>query len=144
MHCKSNESIVGIGTDMVDVRRIEAAFARHGERFTHRIYTEAERSYCENASNAKRRMLRYANRFAAKESAYKALNVGRGAHIAWQELEVMHLPSGAPSVLFHGNAHEAGQWLLPNASASLITHLSLSDEYPYSIAFVVLSARLIL
>lgn len=120
-------NIVGIGTDMVDARRIEALIVRHGERFLRRVYTEAERAYCEKATDSGRRLLRYANRFAAKEAAYKALGI---SGLRWRDIEVIHTPSGAPCITLHGKA-------AVHAGAATL-HLSLSDEHPYSFAFVVL------
>jgi holo-[acyl-carrier protein] synthase len=121
-------NILGIGTDIVDARRIEALMQRHGERFLQRVYTQAERAYCETATDPTRRLLRYANRFAAKEAVYKAL--GGGGGLSWQEAEVVHSLSGAPLLLLHGAA--------ATRTNSATSHLSLSDEYPYATAFVIL------
>ena len=143
MFSKTNAAILGIGTDIIDVRRIEVALARHtSARFISRIYTPAEIVYCEAASHPERRLLRYANRFAAKEAGYKALGVGRGAAITWQDIETVSPQgetSGPPSLLLHGKAKQVMEERVADTTKTVITHLSLSDEYPYAVAFVVLS-----
>jgi holo-[acyl-carrier protein] synthase len=93
--------IAGIGVDLCEVDRIEAAIDRHGERFLNRIYTPAERSYCESKPN---RMERFAGRFAAKEAAMKAIGTGWSRGVAWRDFEVSRLPSGQPVIVFHGAA----------------------------------------
>jgi holo-[acyl-carrier protein] synthase len=124
-------NIIGIGTDMVDARRIEAAIARHGERFLHRIYTLSERAYCASATDETRQLLRYASRFAAKEATYKALGGGRG--MSWLDAEVVHTASGAPQLMLHGTAKSRAK--------EAIAYLSLTDEYPYASAFVIITAK---
>jgi holo-[acyl-carrier protein] synthase len=138
-----SSNIIGIGTDIVDVRRIQAAFMRNGARFSARIYTPAEIAYCESAAHPERTLLRYANRFAAKEASYKALGVHRGAGISWQEIEVIRKTMDAPpSLVFHGKAlQHLSDHLIPEGG-TLQTHLSLSDEYPYALAFIILTAIL--
>ena len=95
--------IKGIGVDLCEVDRIEAAIARHGERFLSRIYTDAERAYCDSKPN---RMERLAGRFAAKEAAMKALGTGWRRGVAWREFEVARAASGQPIIALHGVAAE--------------------------------------
>ena len=111
--------IVGIGVDLCEVDRIEAAIARHGERFLIRIYTEAERAYCESKPN---RMERFAGRFAAKEAAMKALGTGWGRGVAWRDFEVTRAAAGAPSIRFHGVARAIAAELGAKRALVSITH----------------------
>ena len=95
--------IYGIGIDVVEVERIEAAIARQGEAFVARLFTEKEREYCERQS---RPALHFAARFAAKEAVSKAFGTGIGGQAGWLEMEVLRSESGAPKMGFHGNAAE--------------------------------------
>ena len=128
--------IIGIGTDMVDARRIERLLEERAEQFITRIYTKTEAAYADAANNQARRLLRYANRYAAKEATLKALGNPQG--ISWQDIEVQKNEHGQPHLMLSGQAASTAQHLVP-ASAQLVTHLSLSDEHPYSLAFVTLS-----
>lgn len=111
--------IVGTGVDLCEVSRIREAIERHGPRFTNRLFTEAESAYAESKAN---RFERYAARFAAKEAAMKALGTGWRGGIAWRDFEVSNLPSGRPTLLFHGKAAEiAGKRGVRSVSLSL-TH----------------------
>ena len=111
--------IVGTGVDLCEVGRIRDVIARHGKRFIERIYTEREIAYAESKA---RRYERYAARFAAKEAGMKALGTGWHGGIRWRDLEVSNLPSGKPTLLFHGKAAEAAARLgTRNVSLSL-TH----------------------
>jgi holo-[acyl-carrier protein] synthase len=112
--------IVGIGIDLCEVDRLEAAIARHGERFLTRIYTVSERAYCESKLN---RMERFAGRFAAKEAAMKAIGTGWRRGVAWRDFEVTRAPSGQPVISFHGVASKiAGELGVKRALVS-ITHI---------------------
>ena len=95
--------ILGVGSDLIDIRRIEAAIARFGDRFIDRIFTEAERRRCERRANPGPS---YARRFAAKEAAFKAMERGWMGDISWKEIEVYNEPSGAPRIVFYGKALE--------------------------------------
>ncbi len=95
--------IYGIGIDVVEVDRIEAAIERQGEAFLARLFTEAERKYCERQS---RPAMHFAARFAAKEAVSKAFGTGIGGQASWLDMEVLRVESGAPKMLFHGNAAE--------------------------------------
>src|ERR1700722_3813499 len=113
--------IVGIGLDLAEIDRIEQAIERHGDAFKRRVYTEAERAYCESH---RRSGERYAARFAAKEAGMKALGTGWRGGITWHDFEVTNLASGRPTLKFHGKAAEiAAQRGVGRISLSM-THTS--------------------
>ena len=129
--------IIGIGQDMCDIRRIEKSIAEFGERFTHRVFTEVERR---TADRRKERAPTYAKRFAAKEACAKALGTGvprRGVH--WTHMGVVNLPSGKPTFALTGGAAERLAKLTPPGMTCVI-HLTITDEYPYAQAQVVIEA----
>lgn len=132
--------IIGIGVDLVDMRRIESLVNKFGERFIKKIFTKDERDYAAASAYPFRA---YANRFAAKEAASKALGTGMREGISWQDIEVFRAHTGEPSLYFHRRAYEILVARLP-PGCSGCTHVSFSDEPPYSTAFVVLSATPIL
>jgi holo-[acyl-carrier protein] synthase len=128
--------IIGIGTDLCDVRRIEAALARFGERFTRRCFTPTERAKADRRAD---RAGTYAKRFAAKEACSKALGTGiRG--IRWQEMGVVNLPSGQPTLDLSGKARSRLASLTPPGHEAVI-HLTLTDEHPTAQAIVIIEAR---
>jgi holo-[acyl-carrier protein] synthase len=129
--------IIGIGVDLVDMRRVAHLIEKYGNRFTQKVFTKEERAYADSSAHPLRV---YANRFAAKEAAVKALGTGMKQGIGWQDIEVLRAPSGAPSLYFHGKAYEKLASRLPPGYTGC-THVSFSDEPPYSTAFVILSAR---
>lgn len=98
--------IVGIGTDVIQVQRVRNAMERYGDRFLRRIFTELEIEYCSGRKNS---ALHYAGRFAAKESAFKAMGRGWGGDLGWKDIEISNEPSGAPRIHFHGKALELVQ-----------------------------------
>jgi holo-[acyl-carrier protein] synthase len=113
--------IVGTGVDLAEVHRIRASVERFGERFVRRIYTAAEIAYVERKAN---RYERYAARFAAKEAGMKAIGTGWKRGVTWQDFEVTNLPSGKPTLRFHGVAAQIAARLgVRNVSLSL-THTS--------------------
>ncbi len=112
--------IVGIGVDLCEVERMEAAIARHGERFLARIYTKAERAYCESKPN---RMERFAGRFAAKEAAMKAIGTGWSRGVGWRDFEVTRAASGQPVICFHGAARRVAEELGVRRALVSITHI---------------------
>lgn len=122
--------IVGTGIDLVEVARIEAAIARFGERFLGRIYTPAERRYCEAHAN---KIERYAARFAAKEAGMKALGTGLSHGISWVDLQVGREPGGRPVLAFCGKAAEIAAQL-----GVVRVALSLSHTAGHAIAQVIL------
>jgi holo-[acyl-carrier protein] synthase len=114
--------IVGSGVDLCEVERIKAAIARHGRRFLERVFTEREIAYAQSKANLYER---YAARFAAKEAGMKAIGTGWRGGVRWRDFEVTNLPSGRPTLQFHGKAAEYAQKLgVENISLS-ITHTSV-------------------
>lgn len=127
--------IIGIGTDLLDIRRIERTLDRFGERFLERIFTEAERRRCEARV---RRAGAYAQRFAAKEACAKALGTGFRQNVFWRDIEIRSLPSGKPELYLSGGALLRLQALLPAGTGGAID-VSMTDDYPWAQAVVVIS-----
>ncbi len=128
--------IVGIGTDIVSIARIKHLLERYGGRFNKKICTQDEIA----AAAEKRDKARfYALRFAAKEAAWKALSSApvSSKGIGWHDLEVISTNNGAPRLIFHGNASAAFERMTGNTGKS---HITLSDDSGFALAFVVLSA----
>src|ERR1700683_544883 len=111
--------ILGTGVDLAEVHRIRATVERFGERFVRRIYTSAEIAYVERKAN---RYERYAARFAAKEAGMKAIGTGWKRGVTWQDFEVANLPSGKPTLRFHGVAAEFAEALGVKSIALSLTH----------------------
>ena len=126
--------ILGIGTDITDIRRIEKFL---DDRFIKRCFTEAEQQYCESKRPGGTHINAYARRFAAKEATAKALGCGIGAKAALLEIEVTNDKNGKPNLTLHGAALKTLQAL----GKSPTTHLSLSDEPPMALAFVVIEGN---
>jgi len=129
--------IVGIGSDLCDVRRIEQTLEKFGERFVARCFTEVERRKSERR---KERAASYAKRFAAKEACAKALGTGLNRGVFWRDMGVVNLPSGAPTMHLTGGAAERLAAITPEGRTAFI-HLTITDEYPLAQAFVVIEAR---
>ncbi|MBI3708195.1 MAG: holo-ACP synthase [Proteobacteria bacterium] len=128
--------ILGIGSDLVDIRRIEATLSRFGERFTQRVFTEAERRRAERRGD---RSATYAKRFAAKEACAKALGTGFRRGVYWRDMGVVNLPGGRPTLELSGGARARLDELTPPGMAARID-LTLTDESPLAQAIVVISA----
>src|SRR6201985_2144801 len=128
--------ILGIGSHLSDIRRIEKTLERHGERFTHRIFTELERTRSERKND---RAASYAKRFAAKEACAKALGTGMRRGVFWRDMGVINLRSGHPTMALTGGAAERLQEMTPPGMKAVI-HLSLTDDHPYAQAFVIIEA----
>jgi len=128
--------ILGIGTDLVDIRRIERIIARHGDRFLDRIFTATERERAEGRAD---RAATYAKRFAAKEACAKALGTGFQDGIFFRDLGVVNLPSGRPTMRLTGAALCRLQAIAPTGFEPHID-LAITDEFPMAQAFVVISA----
>ena len=128
--------IVGIGTDLVDIRRIAKTIERHGERFLQRVFTETECALAERRAN---RVETYAKRFAAKEACAKALGTGFRAGVFFRDLGVVNLPSGRPTMVLTGGAAKRLTLITPARHTARID-LAITDEYPMAQAFVVISA----
>ncbi len=136
--------ILGIGSDICDISRIEKSLARFGEAFENRIFTEGERAKARRRAGGGKRngtASTYAKRFAAKEALGKALGtgVGAGGGIYWRDIEVVNLPSGKPTISLKGNALTYLKALTP-AGHKAVVHVSLVDEYPMAQAFVIIEA----
>ena len=128
--------IVGIGSDLSDIRRVAATLERFGERFTNRVFTEIERSRSERKPD---RASSYAKRFAAKEACAKALGTGMRRGVFWRDMGVVNMRSGQPTMALSGGALERLQAITPTGMAAVI-HLSLTDDHPYAQAFVIIEA----
>ncbi len=128
--------IIGIGTDIVDIRRIERTIERFGERFLDRIFTVKERARAERRRN---RVPTYAKRFAAKEACAKALGTGFRAGVFFRDIGVVNLPSGQPTLALTGGAMARLDALTPPGFTPRID-LALTDEWPLAQAFVIISA----
>ncbi|MFN3514651.1 MAG: holo-ACP synthase [Phenylobacterium sp.] len=128
--------IVGIGSDLSDIRRIENSLARFGERFTHRVFTEIERARSERKPD---RAASYAKRFAAKEACAKALGTGLKRGVFWRDMGVVNMRSGQPTMALTGGALKRLEEITPAGHRAVI-HLSLTDDHPYAQAFVIIEA----
>ena len=129
--------IIGIGSDLVDIRRIAKSLERFGARFTARCFTEIEQRKSDGRKN---RADSYAKRFAAKEACSKALGTGISESVFWRDMGVVNLPSGKPTMKLTGGAAERLASMLPPDHEAVI-HLSITDEYPLAQAFVIIEAR---
>ena len=129
--------ILGIGSDLCDIRRIEKTLARHPERFTQRVFTEIERARAEHKANP---AATYAKRFAAKEACAKALSTGMNRGVFWRDMGVVNQRSGQPTMVLTGGAAERLASLTPPGHKAII-HLTITDDHPYAQAFVVIEAR---
>jgi holo-[acyl-carrier protein] synthase len=128
--------IVGIGSDLCDIRRIEQTLERFGARFTDRVFTEIERARSERKPD---RAASYAKRFAAKEACAKALGTGLKRGVFWRDMGVANLRSGQPTMVLAGGAAKRLAELTPVGMKTVI-HLSLTDDHPYAQAFVIIEA----
>jgi len=133
--------ILGAGSDITDIRRIEKSLARFGARFENRVFTEREQNKAKGRRKAGEKIVAatYAKRFAAKEACAKALGTGLRAGTFWRDMEVVNLAGGAPTMQLRGGALAQLQNLTPKGMRAMI-HVSLSDEYPYAQAQVIISA----
>ncbi|MFL5182890.1 MAG: holo-ACP synthase [Microvirga sp.] len=129
--------ILGVGSDLIDVRRIERTIERHGERFLDRIFTPLERAKAEGRA---RRIETYAKRFAAKEACAKALGTGMRRGVFWRDMEVVNLPGGRPTMRLTGGALERLAAITPPGCEAIV-HVSLTDDPPLAQAFVIIEAR---
>ena len=128
--------IIGIGSDLIDIRRVEKSIERFGERFTHRCFTEIERARSDQRAN---RAASYAKRFAAKEACSKALGTGIAQGVFWKDMGVVNLRSGKPTMILTGGAALILEAMLPAGHKPAI-HLTITDDYPLAQAFVIIEA----
>jgi holo-[acyl-carrier protein] synthase len=128
--------IIGLGSDLIDIRRIERTLERHGQRFIDRIFTETEKRKSEGR---KQRAASYAKRFAAKEACSKALGTGLSHGVFWRDMGVANLPSGKPTMVLTGGAKaRLEQMVSPGKRAAI--HLTITDDFPLAQAFVIIEA----
>ncbi|MFZ5720949.1 MAG: holo-ACP synthase [Pseudomonadota bacterium] len=128
--------IIGLGSDLSDIRRIQASLDRFGERFRERVFTEIERARSDRKSDA---AASYAKRFAAKEACAKALGTGIRGGVFWRDMGVVNMRSGQPTMALTGGALERLRAITP-AGMKAVIHLTLTDDHPYAQAFVIIEA----
>ena len=129
--------ILGVGSDLIDIRRIERTIARFGDRFLDRIFTPIERQRAERRND---RAASYAKRFAAKEACSKALGTGFRKGVYWRDLGVVNLPGGRPTLVLTGGALARLKAMTPDGMTSRID-VTLTDEPPLAQALVVITAE---
>ena len=128
--------ILGVGSDLADIRRIEATLARFGDRFVRRVFTEIEQAKSERRRD---RAATYAKRWAAKEACAKALGTGLRMGVAWREMGVYNLGSGQPMMALTGGAADRLAGMTPEGCEARL-HVTLTDDHPWAQAFVVIEA----
>jgi holo-[acyl-carrier protein] synthase len=128
--------IIGIGSDLIDIRRIEKTLDRHGERFRARVFTDIEQAKSERR---KERAASYAKRFAAKEACSKALGTGLSQGVFWRDMGVVNLPGGKPTMQLTNGAARRLDALMPPGHKAVV-HLTITDDYPLAQAFVIIEA----
>ncbi|GAB5511681.1 MAG: holo-ACP synthase [Hyphomicrobiales bacterium] len=128
--------IIGLGSDLCDIRRVQDTLDRFGERFTHKVFTAIER---ERSDRRKQRAASYAKRFAAKEACAKALGTGLRQGVFWRDMGVANQRSGAPTLVLTGGALARLELMTPTGHSAKI-HLTITDDDPYAQAFVIIEA----
>jgi holo-[acyl-carrier protein] synthase len=128
--------IIGIGSDLIDIRRVEKSIERFGERFTLRCFTDIERARSDARKN---RAASYAKRFAAKEACSKALGTGLAQGVFWRDMGVVNMPSGKPTMQLTGGAAHRLASMLPEGYHAVV-HLTITDDFPLAQAFVIIEA----
>ncbi|AYG58593.1 holo-ACP synthase [Rhizobium jaguaris] len=128
--------IIGIGSDLIDIRRVEKSIERFGTRFTERCFTDIERAKSEGRKN---KAASYAKRFAAKEACSKALGTGLAQGVFWRDMGVVNLSSGKPTMQLTGGAAKRLAALVPENHRAAI-HLTITDDFPLAQAFVIIEA----
>jgi holo-[acyl-carrier protein] synthase len=128
--------IVGLGSDLIDIRRVEKTLERFGERFIRRVFTDVER---QKSDRRRERAASYAKRFAAKEACAKALGTGLNAGVFWRDMGVINLRSGKPTMALTGGAAARLKSLIP-AGMTPVIHVTLTDDWPLAQAFVIIEA----
>ena len=128
--------IIGIGNDLIDIRRVDKVIERHGARFIERIYTDIEKR---RSDRRRDRAASYAKRFAAKEACAKALGTGMRAGVFWRDMGVVNLPSGRPTMALTGGAAARLAALTP-AGHHPVIHVTITDDFPLAQAFVIIEA----
>lgn len=129
--------IIGIGNDLIDIRRVEESIAKYGERFLNRIYTDVERAKSDRRAN---RAASYAKRFAAKEACSKALGTGLNNGVYWRDMGVVNLPGGKPTMRLTNGALKRLEEITPPGMTAQID-LTITDDFPLAQAIVIISAN---
>ncbi len=127
--------ILGVGNDMIDIRRIENTLEKFGDRFVSRVFTDIEKAKSDRRAQ---RAASYAKRFAAKEACSKALGTGFRKGVFWRDMGVVNLPSGRPTMVLTGGAAQHLETLVPDGHRPDI-HLTITDDFPYAQAIVIIS-----
>ena len=128
--------IIGIGNDIIDIRRVEQTLDRFGDRFVQRIFTEVEQRKSEGR---RMRAASYAKRFAAKEACSKALGTGLRRGVFWRDMGVVNMRGGQPTMALTGGALDRLNEITPEGMSPVI-HLTITDDHPLAQAFVIISA----
>ena len=128
--------ILGLGNDIIDIRRIEKTIVRYGDRFLDRVFTDTERKKSDGRAT---RTASYAKRFAAKEACAKALGTGLRRGVFWRDMGVVNLPSGRPTMVLTGGAAEQLRRITPGGYTARVD-LTLTDDFPQAQAIVIISA----
>ena len=128
--------IIGLGSDLIDIRRIDKSLSRFGERFVNRLFTPVEQA---KSDRRKQRAASYAKRFAAKEACSKALGTGISRGVYWRDMGVINLPSGKPTMELTNLAARHMERMTPEGHTAII-HLTITDDYPMAQAFVIIEA----
>jgi holo-[acyl-carrier protein] synthase len=128
--------IIGLGSDLIDIRRVERSLERFGARFTERVFTEIERA---KSDRRRMRAASYAKRFAAKEACAKALGTGMAQGVFWRDMGVVNLPGGKPTMQLTGGAALRLSAMMP-AGHQPVIHLTITDDMPLAQAFVIIEA----
>ncbi|MGF7163181.1 holo-[acyl-carrier protein] synthase [Rhodoligotrophos appendicifer] len=128
--------ILGIGNDVIDIRRVERTLNRFGDRFVQRLFTDVEQRKSDRRAA---RAASYAKRFAAKEACSKALGTGFRKGVYWRDLGVVNEPSGRPTMVLTGPARDHLARMTPSGCDAVV-HLTITDDYPYAHAVVIISA----
>jgi holo-[acyl-carrier protein] synthase len=128
--------IIGLGSDIVDIRRIEKTLERYGQRFIERVFTEVEQKKSDRRAN---RAASYARRFAAKEACAKALGTGLNQGVYWRDMGVVNLPSGQPTIALTGGAARRLAAIVPTGAIGHI-NVTITDDYPLAHAIVIITS----
>ncbi|MEZ5916499.1 MAG: holo-ACP synthase [Parvularculaceae bacterium] len=129
--------IIGLGNDLIDIRRVEKTLERHPDRFVNRVFTEVERAKSDRRAA---RAASYAKRFAAKEACAKALGTGLSRGVFWRDMGVVNLPGGKPTLELTGGALKRLEEITPSGHVADI-HLTITDDFPLAQAIVIIYAR---
>ncbi|MGB7431919.1 MAG: holo-ACP synthase [Ahrensia sp.] len=128
--------IIGLGSDLIDIRRIEKTLERYGPRFTDRVFTDIEQ---QKSDRRRERAASYAKRFAAKEAMSKALGTGISNGVYWRDMGVINLPGGKPTMKLTNGAETQLLKMMPKGHSPTI-HITITDDYPLAQAFVIIEA----